>query len=156
MNRLLHLNRWVSIPLTVAGVIGLVALTYPGGLSAAYQDARDSGTVKEQLSEAERVRESLTSRGEVISERIAVKEAAVNELIHGHTSFRATVERFVELYEGDETLLAVLRHEYGDRSLEELAGRNVIAYVAKRQPPHATALLDQLRHEHDSRFPGSR
>ena len=156
MNRFLHLNRWLSIPLTVAGVIGWVALTYPGGLAAAYQDCRDSNELTEQFAESQRVQESLECRKEVIVERIANKEAAVNHLINGHASFQATIDRFVELYQEDETILTVLRHEYGDRSLEELAGRNVIAYVAKRKPPHATALLEQLRHEHESRFPGPR
>jgi hypothetical protein len=156
VNRFLHLNCWVAIPLTVAGVIGLVALTYPGGLSAAYQDVRDSGELNEQLSEAQREDESLEFRKEIVVERIANKEAAITHLIDGHIRFPEAVERFLELIQEDEANLSVLRNQYGKRSVEELASRNVIAYVAKRNPPHVTALLEQFRREHESRFPASR
>lgn len=139
--------------MTVAGVIGLITLTYPGGLLAMYRDCRDSGELTEQIAESREFRELLDNRKEFISERIAIKEAVINQLIEGQVSYQTAVDQFADLYEDDELNQSVLRYRYGDCSLEELAGRNVLEHVTNRRLPHTTSVLERLRREHDALFP---
>jgi hypothetical protein len=152
VKRFLDIPQWLTVPLVAGSLAGLAALTYPGGLVSAYQDLRDSQELKDEIYQEQQLERTLENQSILIQERIHSKEQAVRLLIQGYQDFQATIERFIELYDTDETVLSGLRIRYGNRSVNELASLNVLDYVKSQPSPDATSLYERLRSQHDLRF----
>jgi hypothetical protein len=146
-------SKWVYLPTALVAATGVMTLAYPGGLSAAYHDLRDSSDLREQVAEAERASAMMDGRKAYVADRICVKETLVANLIEGRATLDAVAAQFRQMND-DEVSLRVQRMRYGHLPDDELAARNVIDYVQTRQSgkPTATAVLDRVHREYVARF----
>jgi hypothetical protein len=137
-----------------AAAAGLVTYTYPGGMAAAYADLRDSSELSRRLSECECRRDQLNGRSSLVTERIALKEALVYELLDGRSDLDGVAEQFRQLNAQDERALVVLRSRYGQLSEEELATRNVLDYATARAKdrPTRSDSIETLNRQVECRF----
>ena len=110
-----------------------VLLTYPGGLSSAYRDATTPPPAA-LAAAAERLNSAQ------IMDRIALKEAMVNELIAGRAGLVEVAGRFEALNGVVPGSLEVLRTRYPGLSDLERAAMNVLDYVDGQELP-----AEQLR-----------
>lgn len=152
MSRVLTLPRWAFVPLCLVVGVGLVWLSYPGGLAAACRDVQDSGELNEQITTAQQRSGELTDRSLQVADRIAVKEALVSRLVSGELSLGEVADQFAELNAAEPIKLTTLRWRYGDVPDDELSARSVIEYVDSRDLPNRTQVLDRLDRQFHTRF----
>ncbi|MEO2088846.1 MAG: hypothetical protein ABGY75_05025 [Gemmataceae bacterium] len=152
MSRALNLPRWAYVPLCLVVCVGLIWVSYPGGLAAACRDVQDSGELNEQIATAQHRSEELSGRTLQVADRIAVKEALVTRLVSGELSLNEAAAQFAELNASEPIKVTALRWRYGDLSDDELAARSVIEYVDSRGLPNRTQVLDRLDRQYQARF----
>lgn len=122
----------ITIPATVVATLVLATLTYPGGLSSAYSDLRDHTTLRQGMESARTDSSQLDTSLLNMSDRIAMKEQWIDELISGRATLKATTRRFMELNQSSEVTLRTIEEHFRGRTTEEKAARNVMAYVQVR------------------------
>lgn len=137
----------LRVPLVVAVVVGLVAGTYDGGLSAAVRDFRDYASLNDQMSEMSDRQIDLALRSDELRDRITAKEGIVKEVIAGRLSLADATSRFLTLNGDDPVTFSVLNLRYDGSTYEEKVARNVIdhvdAYRASSKGKDVGARLDQ-------------
>jgi hypothetical protein len=126
-----------------------VVIGYPGGVASAYQDAGDLPRLTEELDQLHREQARLEREAVHLSNRIAVKEALIEDLIAGRMTLLAVAEEFAEL-NSDDANAAIIRTNYrGENDLERNAN-NVLSY-AEQRVPHPSAkelLMDELNRQY--------
>jgi hypothetical protein len=73
--------------------------------------------------------EELSIESTVITERIAVKEEAIHELVEGNMSLASVMERFRELNDGSNELQTALEYRYPGLDEDERLYRNIVDFV---------------------------
>ena len=132
LTRLFSVPRWVSLPAAAAALLGLTAVCYPGGLSAAYADLRESGELTGRVEECKTADRKLGDKLSTIRDRMDYKEELITSLVHGHTTLAAVTAEFLEMNRHEEQTLVLQRLRYGDLELTELTALNVLDYVRQR------------------------
>ena len=122
----------VTIPATVVATLVLATFTYPGGVSAAYSDLQDHTTLRQSMESARIDSTQLDTSLLNMSDRIAVKEQWIEELISGRATLKSTTRRFMELNRNSDVTLKTIEAHFRGRTSEEKAARNVMAYVQVR------------------------
>lgn len=154
LTRLLTAPRWVSFPIVVGTVVGLMAVCYPGGLSAAYADLRDSQALTDTVNRCRKDDRQMSDHLSEIRERMDYKEELITALIHGQTDLSAVADEFAELNRGNECLLRIQRQRYGNVGETELAAQNVLEYCRERVAADSgsSVVMSRLRAEYQRRF----
>lgn len=154
LKRVFTLPRWVSIPTVLTAVVVTAAVSYPGGLSAAYADLRDVGPLSDSVEKSRTTDRQLEERLTGFRDRLDYKEELVTALIDGHAPLTAVADEFAELNRGEEQLLRIQRKRYGDLEAAELAAVNVLDYVRSRvgDDSGSSVVLSRLRAEFRQRF----
>ncbi len=122
----------ITIPATVVATLVLATFTYPGGVSAAYSDLQDHTTLQQSMESAKTDSSQLDSSLMNVTDRIALKEQWIDELISGRATLKTTTLRFMELNRSSEVALKTIEEHFRGRTSEEKAARNVMAYVVVR------------------------
>jgi hypothetical protein len=154
LTRLFTLPRWVSFPVVLTALIVTAAVSYPGGLTAAYADLRDSGRLNDSLQSSRTTERQLGERLSGLRDRIDYKEELVTALIRGDVTLTGVADEFAALNRDDEQSLMLQRKRYGDLDEAELAAVNVLDYVRSRvgDDSGTPAVLARLRAEFRQRF----
>lgn len=154
LTRLLTVPRWVSFPIVVATLVGLMAVCYPGGLSAAYADLRDSQALTDCVNKCREDNRHMCNTLSEIRGRMGYKEELITALIHGQTDLASVTNEFAELNHGEENMLYIQRQRYGDVEETELAARNVLDYCQQRLAAGggSSVVMSRLREEYQQRF----
>lgn len=154
MKRFLTIPRWVSVPAAAGFAVGLIALYYPGGLAAAYEDLRDSGELNQRLSEHTQTHRELDVELVRTRDRVEYKHQLVTALVRGETTLSAVADEFVELNRSDERILLVQRAQYGELGVDELAARSVLDFIEGEGFGGETSSVvrDRLVREYEARF----
>lgn len=154
LTRLLTVPRWVSVPVVIGIITGLLAVCYPGGLSAAYADLRDAKGLTDKVNQCRENDRQMSGTLSEIRDRMGYKEELITALIQGETDLSAVTDEFVELNRGNECLHRIQRQRYGDVSEAELAARNVLEYCQQRTAPDggSSVVMSRLRVEYQKRF----
>lgn len=152
--RLWSVPRWVSVSLVVTVGIGLTAVCYPGGLSAAYADLRDSGSLHAAVDECRDTDRHLSGQLVEIRDRVGYKEELVAALVHGDLTLTAVTDEFAVMNHGHEQTLKLQRQKYGDVGETELAARNVLDYVRGHVAADggSSVVMARLLAEYEQRF----
>ncbi len=133
MKVLTRLPQRLSVFLVVPLAAVLVSLLYPGGLVAAFEDARDAGLLDDQLKSCGERDAELEGSRTVAVDRTSQKEVLAMEWIHGRLSFAEIVRQFEELNRGAEHVFRTHRRLYGENLPEgELSGLNAVSYVTAK------------------------
>jgi hypothetical protein len=135
--------------LTVAVVLGVVAVTYPAGLPAALDDFREYADHATALQDESDREARLEHRGGRLKERIAAKQAVSEDLLAGRLTLNQAAEQFLALNGDDPTPRAYLDRQYGGATLEEKAARWVIDFTVVAVPP---AECDRVRARLEDQF----
>ncbi|MEO2090163.1 MAG: hypothetical protein ABGY75_11780, partial [Gemmataceae bacterium] len=123
----------MSVFLVVPLAAALVSLLYPGGLVAAFEDARDADRLDHQLKSCHERDAELEGSRTLSFERASQKEQLAMEWIHGRVRFGDVVRRFEELNRGAEHVFRTQRRLYGENLSEgELSGLNAVSYVTAK------------------------
>jgi hypothetical protein len=147
------LTRLFRIPVAVGASVAAIALTYPGGVTAALEDFRDFRQHSGDL-EREQDRDiQMNDRSMCLTERISAKEAVTFDLIAGRTTLDSAAERFLALTASDAVSMDFLRSRFdGSTDLERVA-RNVIDYAITHVPvKDAPAVVARLDAQFQARF----
>ena len=146
--------RWASFPLVLTCVVALVAVVYPGGLSATYSDLRDANRLTSDLTQSHSSDRVLTGRLAQMKERVEFKEELVSALVRGQVSLDEVTDQFEEMNRGDDSSLQLMRLRYGSVGDTELAARSVLDYVRIRVAPDggSSVVLWRLNAEYQRRF----
>lgn len=154
LRTVLTLPRWVSFPVVLASLVGVIAVCYPGGLSAAYADVRDANRLNATVEECKATDRQMGDRLGGLRERIAYKEELVNALVRGQTTLAAVTDQFAEMSRGDERAILLQRSQHGDLPETELAARGVLEYVRVRVADDggSSVVLSRLHAEYKQRF----
>jgi hypothetical protein len=154
LKRVFTLPRWVSFPVVLTALVGTAAVSYPGGLTAAYADLRDSGHLSDSLQTSRTTERQLGEKLSGLRDRIEYKEELITALIRGDATLAAVAGEFAELNRGDEQSLMLQRKRYGDLDEAELAAVNVLDYARSRvgDDSGSAAVLARLRAEFHQRF----
>jgi hypothetical protein len=152
--RLWSVPRWVSLPSVLAVGIGLTAVCYPGGLSAAYADLRDSGSLHAAVDECRDADRQLTGQLVEVRDRVGYKGELVTALVHGDISLTAVTDEFALMNHGHEQALALQRRKYGDVGETELAARNVLDFARGHVSADggSSVVMARLLAEYEQRF----
>jgi hypothetical protein len=129
---LFHRVGTITIPATVVATLVLATFTYPGGVSAAYSDLQDHTTLQQTMESARTDSSQLDTSLMNMSDRIALKEQWIDELISGRATLKSTTRRFMELNQSSDVTLKTIEAHFRGRTSEEKAARNVMAYVQIR------------------------
>lgn len=155
-NRIWSVPRWMSLPVALAGTVGMAAVCYPGGLAAAYADVRDARELTDTVDTSRKADRQLSGRLTRIRDRVEYKEELISALIRGETTLADVTEQFAEMNRTEEQVLFLHRLRYGDLELTELSARNVLEYVDQRVPADpesgSSALRTRLAAEFHQRF----
>lgn len=143
-----RLPRPVRFSILASLVLLATATAYPGGLSAAYSDAGEIAQIQDEMIELQRERRDLESRAVIVNDRIALKEALIDELLTGRMSLEGVALRFVEL-NGEAVTLTMLRRNYPGATDLESNALNVLGYASQRvgERSRREAVLRSLRAE---------
>jgi hypothetical protein len=137
----------------LAAAAAVVALTYPGGVSAACEDFQQFRQNARRF-DTERDRDAvLSDRSVLLHDRINAKQAIVEDVIGGRVELGEAARLFLELTVEDETAMAFVRGRYdGSTDLEKYA-RNVIDHVSGQVPSaDKAAVLTRLNRQLRDRF----
>ncbi len=122
-------RRTAAIPAAFGAAIALAAFTYPGGLACAYEDFRDLEIHRRQMSESAGECRHHDATLVNLSDRIAIKDRLIGDLIAGHATLRETTVRFMDLNRSNEMARDAIECHYSGGSSEEKAARNVIDFA---------------------------
>jgi hypothetical protein len=152
--RLFRVPRWVSFPVVVGVVVGLTAVVYPGGLSAAYADFRDAGPLQASLDESSVTDRHLSTKIGEVRDRMDYKDELITALVHGDLSLTAVTDEFAQMNRGNERMLNLQRMRYGDVGETELAARNVLELtrVHLSADGGSSVVMTRLQAEYQERF----
>jgi hypothetical protein len=155
VNVLIRLPRFVTWPLGVIVAVTAVMLFHPGGLSAAFEEVRDSGMWKEKVKGCCDRDVELEGNRTLVVDRTTQKEYLVSQWIQGQLDFRTVARQFQELNRGAEHVFRAQRELYGAHlSEEELSALNAVLYLTSklRTVPSAYQYHDRLRAEYTALF----
>jgi len=152
--RLLTVPRWVSFPIVITAIVGLMVVCYPGGVSAAFADLRDAQALTDKVNRYRQEDQRMSGNLSGIRDRMGYKEELIQALIHGQTDLTTVTDEFVELNRGEVTMLSSQRARYGDLGEVELAARNVLDYCQQRlaYDGGSSVVMSRLREEYRKRF----
>ena len=145
IRHLFRLPRLAVIPASVGAIVAAAALTYPGGLNAAYDDFHDYESHREIVASTPASNAQLDATIVNLTDRIAMKEQWIEELISGRATLNITVQRFLDLNRSNETIYHLIDDQYPGATYEEKAARNVCDFVNMRirvGPATSTAARD--------------
>lgn len=134
---------------TVAVLLGALAASAVGYDGWRYAEYRE--TLAAQANHAIELDEQLESAGE----RLAVKDAVVNDYLAHRTTFANVVEQFRLLNGANANVAAVVRVYHPAADDREVAARNAYNFIAATLPkdsPRRRHVLSQLRSEIDRQF----
>ena len=129
IRHLFRLPRLAAIPASVGAMVAATALTYPGGLNAAYDDFHDYESHREIMASAPATSAQHDATIVNLTDRIAMKEQWVEELIAGRATLKATVQRFSDLNRSNDAVTRCIADQYVGATHEEKAARNVCDFV---------------------------
>ena len=132
IRHLLRLPRLAMIPASVGAVVALAALTYPGGLNAAYDDVQDYESHREIMASNPASNAQLDATIMNLTDRITMKEQWIDDLIAGRATLRTTVQHFMDLNRGNEMVTRSIVDHHTGATYEEKAARNVCEFVNTR------------------------
>jgi len=150
-----HLDRIRSfcVPGIVFAVLVAVLVCYPGGIAGAYQNATEVSKLNEEFDELYKERARLEERAVYIADRIAIKEALVEDLIAGKQTLIEVAGRFAELNSEESDAAVIRQHFPGACDLERNAN-NVLGYAEQRvnDPSARSHLMGKLGAEYCHHF----
>ena len=150
-----HLDRirWFCVPGIVFAVLVAVFVCYPGGMAGAYQNASEVSKLHEEFDQLYKERARLEERAVYIADRIAIKEALIEDLIAGKQTLLEVTERFAELNSDESDAEMIRIHFPGACDLERNAN-NVLGYAEQRvnDPSARSLLMDKLGAEYCLHF----
>ena len=114
----------------ITAVTLLTAGTYPGGSETLYEDLRDYDESLQRAKAAEKANVELDSTIARITERLALKDLWLEELIAGRATLRETAHRFMEIQRGSGADLLARPDAVEGDSPEEKVARIVVSDVA--------------------------
>jgi hypothetical protein len=155
VNVLTRLPRFVTWPLGVIVAVTAVTLFHPGGLSAAFEEVRDSGVWREQVRECQEEDADLESSRTVVVDRTSQKEYLVTQWVHGQIDFRELAQQFWGLNRGSAHVFRAQRELYGAHlSDEEVSALNAFSYLTSKlgTVPSGYQHLNRLRAEYTALF----
>ncbi len=152
--RLFAVPRWVSLPALAGVAVGLTAVCYPGGLSAAYADLRDAGPLHAAVDECRTTDRHLTARIGEVRDRMEYKDELITALVHGDLTLTAVTDEFAQMNHDQLRMLELQRMRYGAADETELAARNVLEIAASRVAADggSSVVMSRLRAEYQQRF----
>jgi len=142
-----RLPRTFTIGLAVIATFTAIALTYPGGMSIAYNDLVHYQSHKSELDHAKQTDAQLDDVNQRIANRIAIKDGIIADLISERVSLNQAVRLFLQLNGTDERLMGVLREAYPGRNDEERIARNVLDYMRQRVGQNENSQIEMGRIE---------
>lgn len=132
LTRMFAIINRVRIPMYVFAVIASVALAYPGGLGAMYHNAQEMTQLSAEMEQLENDRARMDQECVLAANRIALKEAMIEELITGRRTLRDVAEEFARISGNDPCQSQVLQAVYACSSELEFNARNVLCYAEQR------------------------
>jgi hypothetical protein len=153
-SRLSSVPRWVRLSSVTTVGVGLAAVCYPGGLSAAYSDLRDAGPLHAAVNDCRDTDRHLTAQIGEVRERMDYKDELITALIHGDLTLTAVTDEFALMNHGHRQMLELQRLRYGDADETELAARNVLEITGSRLGADggSSVVMTRLRAEYQQRF----
>jgi len=140
-------SRLVIAPALLLAAVTAVALTYPGGLSAAYHDFHNFQQNAREMDTARARDESLSDRSAILLDRLNAKQAITQDVIDGRAELGEAARQFLALTSADAEALAFIRGRYNCSTDLEKYARNVIDHVVGQVPmadkPAIAARLDR-------------
>jgi len=148
-----NLTRLVIAPMLLVAAAAVVALTYPGGVSAACQDFHEFRQNARQC-DAERDRDAaLSDHSVILFDRINAKQAIIVDVIDGRIELGEASRQFLALTAGDEAALAFVRGRYDGSTDVEKYARNVIEHAIGQVPAaEKSAVVARLDRQFRGRF----
>ena len=128
----LGLPRYAAIPAAIGTLLASAAFTYPGGLASAYDDLGDYDGHRRQMADSRIADMHSDAVFANLTDRIALKEQMMDELISGRATLRETTRGFMEINAGNETTRTVIGQQYCGSTYEEKSARNVIDFAVNR------------------------
>lgn len=132
IRHLFRLPRLALIPASVGAIVAAAALTYPGGLNAAYDDFHDYESHREIMASTPASNARLDATIVNLTDRIVMKEQWVDELIAGRATLSTTVRSFMDLNRSNDAVTQSIGEHYAGATYEEKAARNVCDFVNTR------------------------
>lgn len=154
MKTVFNVRRLATAVAASVSVVGLVSVTYPGGLAAACQDVADTPRLSSQMAAATTERDGLNCRSIMVADRIELKETLITQLLDGQSDLETTARQFAELNADMPKLIRSYRLRYGDRPDDELAARSVLEYAESRknERPDGYRVVESLQHQFAARY----
>lgn len=102
--------------------------------------------------------QAMDEEARVLTQRIAVKDQLVKELVEGRADFKKVTDQFAALNSDDPEVIVHLRDYYHVSNERELAALNVLAFAetyldADGQQAKKPAVMRRLDREFDAMFP---
>jgi hypothetical protein len=113
----------------------LALVGYPGGMQAAYEDARDLSELQSSMDEDEAFQKEIEQKSAVVLKRVSTKCALVQELIQGRTTLAEVTRRFHEMNAESQPCMCIIRSRYPNIPDEERMALNVIEFVSLEDLP---------------------
>lgn len=137
----------------VAVVVGF-ATAAAAGMDAVDYDVWRYGEYRTTLAAEAGYAADLDRRLDVTGERLALKDAAVNDFLDRRATFADVVERFRAANATNDQVAAAVRARFPAADDREVAARNAYDFIAARAAadPARQALLPGLRAEIDRTF----
>jgi hypothetical protein len=110
----------------------MVSVAYPGGITALAQDSLDYPRLNRELHDSEVAYEQMGEENSRLSNRIALKDTILSDLIAGRRTFVEAVRDFHELNQSDPRLMQLLRDGSPGCSDEQVIALNVLTYLEHR------------------------
>lgn len=132
----------------------LTAATYPGGLTAAYDDMGEYRNCQEQLDSPCPTDAAHRATIRNLTERIGLKDQFVEDYLAGRISLREITARFIELNEGNPLAKRRVEDSYRGETYSEKAARNVVDFIKLRWKtlPSASHTPQRLAAEFSAEF----
>ena len=148
LSQLVHARRF-RVPVLIGLVLVAVAVGHPNGLAAAYE----LPLLTQELQQLKEDRSRLEQESVVVSNRMAVKEALIEDLIAGRITLMVVAERFAEMNSEGSNAEIIRNHYAGESDLERNA-HNVLAYAEPRvnHPSAKELLMRELNHQFRRHF----
>jgi hypothetical protein len=108
-----------------------------------------TGVYEDELDEAETLSRELDTQGELVEDRLQVKDQLVDDLIHQRRTYSQVIDQFLAMNLPHAGIMTVLHEHYPNCNDREMTARNIIDYVGHTSP----ATSERLTQEFVTLFP---
>jgi hypothetical protein len=149
-----HLRIFPTIVVVSVAVIVASMVCYPGGVQCAFRDMQNYSDFIDFLEKNHETQQQLHEKNLLLNVRIQIKDALIEDLIHGRTTLMAVASQFHALNAEMPCHMIILQMQHPNVSGLELAALNVIDFVEIKNLPAAQhrKVMARLRREFQRAF----